>query len=99
MMLKAILIASCIASHLMRVSLGECENACSGHGRCTVFDMCECYRNWQANDCSESKWVRNDNVDSLTFSHFLSTVFRSMRVFASFCRYTEGRFGFFRYGG
>lgn len=28
-------------------------NGCSGHGRCTAFDMCVCYRNWQANDCSE----------------------------------------------
>lgn len=33
----------------------ECENACSGHGRCTAFDMCLCDRNWQANDCGDSK--------------------------------------------
>lgn len=32
----------------------ECKNGCSGHGRCTVFDMCICHRNWQSNDCSES---------------------------------------------
>eukprot|EP01035_Chromulina_nebulosa_P034149 gene34149-45788_t len=31
----------------------ECKNGCSGHGRCTVFDMCICHRNWQSNDCSE----------------------------------------------
>ena len=31
----------------------ECINACSGHGRCAMNDMCICYRNWQANDCSE----------------------------------------------
>jgi hypothetical protein len=33
----------------------ECENACYGHGHCTAYDMCMCDRNWQANDCSESK--------------------------------------------
>ncbi len=31
----------------------ECANACSGHGKCTSYDMCICNRNWQANDCSE----------------------------------------------
>jgi len=31
----------------------ECANACNGHGTCTSYDMCICYRNWQANDCSE----------------------------------------------
>lgn len=35
---------------------GECENACSGHGQCTAFDMCLCFRNWQGNDCSERKY-------------------------------------------
>lgn len=31
----------------------ECPNACNGHGKCTSYDMCDCNRNWQANDCSE----------------------------------------------
>lgn len=31
----------------------ECANGCSGHGRCTSYDMCVCNRNWMANDCSE----------------------------------------------
>ena len=31
----------------------ECPNACSGHGSCAAFDMCGCYPNWQANDCSQ----------------------------------------------
>ena len=31
----------------------ECPNACSGHGDCTRYDMCDCNRNWQAADCSE----------------------------------------------
>jgi len=31
----------------------ECPSGCSGHGRCTSYDMCICNRNWQANDCSE----------------------------------------------
>ena len=33
----------------------ECANACNGHGKCTSYDMCICYRNWQAGDCSERK--------------------------------------------
>lgn len=32
---------------------GECPNACSTHGACGAYDMCSCYRNWMANDCSE----------------------------------------------
>jgi len=31
----------------------ECPNACSGHGECGNFDMCNCWRNWMGNDCSE----------------------------------------------
>ena len=31
----------------------ECSNGCSGHGRCTQWDMCVCFRNFQGNDCSE----------------------------------------------
>lgn len=34
---------------------GECPNACSAHGKCGAYDMCICYRNWMANDCSERK--------------------------------------------
>jgi len=33
--------------------VAECPNACSGHGDCTTWDKCECYRNWQAADCSQ----------------------------------------------
>lgn len=32
---------------------GECPNGCNGHGECTLYDMCICWRNWQGNDCSE----------------------------------------------
>lgn len=35
------------------LTYSECLNACSGHGRCTMYDMCICHRNWQSNDCSE----------------------------------------------
>ena len=35
------------------ITSSECANACSGHGVCSLFDMCNCYRNWQASDCSE----------------------------------------------
>jgi hypothetical protein len=33
--------------------VSECPNACSSHGKCGYFDMCMCYRNWMANDCSQ----------------------------------------------
>eukprot|EP00605_Chrysophyceae_sp_TOSAG23-4_P002833 GSChrysophyteH1.ASY1.ANO1.3119.1 assembled CDS len=32
---------------------GECMNGCSGHGKCTIWDMCVCARNWQGNDCGD----------------------------------------------
>jgi hypothetical protein len=38
---------------LAGVANAECPNACSGHGTCVQYDMCQCYRNWQSNDCSE----------------------------------------------
>lgn len=41
-----------LSASLMNVN-AECPNACSSHGRCSNFDMCLCYRNWMANDCSE----------------------------------------------
>jgi hypothetical protein len=31
----------------------ECMNGCSGHGKCSIYDMCYCNRNWQGNDCGE----------------------------------------------
>lgn len=42
----------CLLLQLYRV-VSECGNACSGHGMCTDYDMCICWRNWQGNDCSE----------------------------------------------
>lgn len=52
---RRILLVS-ILSFLILLVAPECENGCSGHGQCTVYDMCLCYRNWQANDCSERKY-------------------------------------------
>ena len=43
----------CCCLLLMTQVHTECFNACSGHGKCTSYDMCICNRNWQANDCSE----------------------------------------------
>lgn len=41
-----------LASIYVKV-FSECPNACSAHGRCGAYDMCTCYRNWMANDCSQ----------------------------------------------
>lgn len=42
-----------LSAFIISLSVAECPNACSAHGRCGAFDMCSCYRNWMANDCSE----------------------------------------------
>jgi len=42
-----------VGASLLSVVNAECPNACSSHGVCTNYDMCQCYRNWMANDCSE----------------------------------------------
>jgi len=42
-----------ISTSLFHLSHAECPNACSSHGICTNYDMCQCYRNWMSNDCSE----------------------------------------------
>ena len=42
-----------LGAGLLGVANAECPNACSSHGVCTNYDMCQCYRNWMANDCSE----------------------------------------------
>ena len=47
------LFAALIAATLLNIAVSECPNACSSHGRCGAYDMCQCYRNWMANDCSE----------------------------------------------
>jgi len=36
-----------LSLYLLPLSLSECANGCSGHGRCIIFDQCLCYRNWQ----------------------------------------------------
>jgi len=41
-----------VAFSIARVN-GECPNACSGHGSCERNDVCECFHNYQGNDCSE----------------------------------------------
>lgn len=33
----------------------ECANACSGHGVCLNSDQCDCFPNFNGNDCSERK--------------------------------------------
>ena len=42
-----------VVAALAGMAAAECPNGCSGHGTCGLYDACTCYRNWQANDCSE----------------------------------------------
>jgi len=42
-----------VAAALLGYAAAECPSGCSGHGTCGLYDACTCYRNWQANDCSE----------------------------------------------
>jgi len=51
-MFKTILSALLVLCSL-QLTIAECPNACSAHGKCGAYDMCICYRNWMANDCSE----------------------------------------------
>jgi len=51
-MSRLILLVAILIGFIGNVA-SECANACSGHGKCTSYDMCICNRNWQANDCSE----------------------------------------------
>jgi hypothetical protein len=58
---------------------GKCDNACSGHGSCTLRGVCECYDNWglglshDSGDCSqricpyEFAWV--DTPDKSGYHH------------------------------
>jgi len=38
---------------MLAFAAAECPNACSGHGTCSLHDMCTCCRNWQGDDCSQ----------------------------------------------
>lgn len=42
-----------MVASLLAFIYAECPNACSAHGKCGAYDMCTCYRNWMASDCSE----------------------------------------------
>jgi len=47
------LIVTILTALLASYAVAECPNACSSHGKCGAFDMCQCYRNWMSSDCSE----------------------------------------------
>jgi len=59
-------IRHCVASmlNLLLISLfinptlitAECINACSGHGECSIREMCICHPRWMGGDCSQSKY-------------------------------------------
>lgn len=35
------------------LTVAECPNGCSGNGACMQKDMCNCYKNYQGNDCAD----------------------------------------------
>jgi len=51
-MLKNLLLLLFVVEFATQVA-GECPNACSGHGTCTTYSMCDCQRNYYGNDCSQ----------------------------------------------
>ncbi|KAL4109289.1 hypothetical protein PRIC1_000991 [Phytophthora ramorum] len=40
-----------VAALLSVPTSAECPNGCSGNGACMAKDMCNCYKNYQGNDC------------------------------------------------
>jgi hypothetical protein len=51
-----------LVASMLATIWAECPNACSAHGKCGAYDMCTCYRNWMAADCSESKLLPSYSV-------------------------------------
>lgn len=48
------LILAVAAAALLGLAAADCPNACSGNGVCNNYrDFCECYDNYQGNDCSQ----------------------------------------------
>jgi hypothetical protein len=43
----------CVLSMVTLMVMGECPNGCSGNGDCMAKDMCNCYKNYQGNDCGD----------------------------------------------
>uniref|UniRef100_K3WEX2 EGF-like domain-containing protein n=2 Tax=Globisporangium ultimum TaxID=2052682 RepID=K3WEX2_GLOUD len=42
---------------LVGFATAECPNGCSGNGACMQKDMCNCYKNYQGNDCADRTCV------------------------------------------
>jgi hypothetical protein len=54
-----------VALALLVGAAGECPNACSGHGTCSLHDQCTCCRDYTGSDCSERICpFGNSHVDS-----------------------------------
>jgi len=59
MMMYAAVALLVVLSTMLSTVHGACDNACSGHGTCTLDDVCKCYDNWgiglahDSGDCSE----------------------------------------------
>jgi hypothetical protein len=52
-LVRVIMMKIVLALAMLSGVAAECPNACSGHGSCGAYDMCDCFPKWQANDCSQ----------------------------------------------
>ncbi|TMW63183.1 hypothetical protein Poli38472_002124 [Pythium oligandrum] len=49
-LVRSVLLALCV---LLAIVTAECPNGCSGNGDCMAKDMCNCYKNFEGNDCAD----------------------------------------------
>lgn len=51
--MRWLFVTAAVAALMVVVTDAACPNKCSGHGTCTLNDVCTCMQNWRGGDCSE----------------------------------------------
>jgi hypothetical protein len=73
----------------------ECPNACSGHGDCSAFDACRCYKDWMASDCSQRELIAiGISMNCFIYCIFMLSTFRCMSLWPCHRRCSERKFGY-----